>query len=58
MPPDHLLTRAEIVALLRVSSDTFRRWQKAEKVPPADVAPTRKTQQWKVSTLHAAGLRI
>jgi hypothetical protein len=58
MPDDQLLTRAEIVAILRVSSETFRRWQLAKKVPPADVAPTRKTQQWRRSTLHAAGLRI
>jgi hypothetical protein len=58
MTQDILLTRAEIVARLRISSETFRRWCAANKVPPPDVSLTRKTQQWKLSTLHAAGLRI
>lgn len=55
---DPLLTRAEIVARLRISSETMRRWVRDKRIPPPDVDITQKSQQWKLSTLHAAGLRI
>ena len=55
---DPMFTRAEIVARLRISSETMRRWERDKRMPPPDVAMTQKTRLWKLSTLHAAGLRI
>lgn len=56
--PERYYTRHELQAILGRSSETVRRWIKTGVLPPPDVAPTRETQQWKRSTLHAAGLRI
>lgn len=53
-----ILTRADITARLGVSRETIRQWIKAKKLPPPDVALSRKTTGWKRSTLSAAGIRI
>lgn len=53
-----ILTRADITARLGVSRETIRQWIKAKKLPPPDVALSRKTTGWKRSTLAAAGIRI
>jgi predicted site-specific integrase-resolvase len=58
MPDDTLLKRPELVARLRISSDTLRRWLQANRIPPPDINTTRKNQQWRVSSLRAAGLNI
>lgn len=58
LAPDRLFTRGELQRMIGRSSETFRRWIKAGKIPPPDVAPTRETQQWRRSTLHAAGIKV
>jgi hypothetical protein len=58
MPDDRLLTRAELLIILRTNSDTFSRWVREKRVPQPDVKTTQKNQQWKVSSLRAAGLNI
>ena len=55
---DVLLLRCEVVERLRITSATFTRWRAEKKVPPPDLAPPRKGQQWRLSTLHSAGLRV
>lgn len=56
--PHAILTRADIMARLGVSRETVRQWIKAGKLPPPDVALSRKTVGWKRSTLIAAGIDI
>lgn len=55
---DPIYTRADIMERLRVKSDTIRKWLKAKKLPPPDVALSRKTTGWKRSTLAAAGINL
>lgn len=55
---DPILTRADIMARLRCSRETVRQWLKAGKLPPPDVAISRKTMGWKRSTLIDAGISI
>ncbi len=56
--PDRLLTRRELHELLRVSSETIRRWMRDGKLPPPDVSVTPRTRQWWASTLRRAGVRV
>lgn len=53
---DPLYTRDELIRRHRISSRTLSRWIKERRVPPPDIAPTRQGQQWRHSTLRAAGL--
>ena len=55
---DPIYTRADIMERLQVKSDTIRKWLKAKKLPPPDVAISRKTTGWKRSTLAAAGVNL
>ena len=55
---DPIYTRADIMERLQVKSDTIRKWLKANKLPPPDVALSRKTTGWKRSTLAAAGVNL
>lgn len=56
MTDDPTYTRAELQRKLKVCGDTLTRWRREKRLPPPDIAPTRKTQQWRASTLRAAGL--
>lgn len=57
--PDRLIMRDELAkALGDVCSETMRRWLKAKKLPPPDVALSRKTKGWRLSTLRAAGINL
>jgi predicted site-specific integrase-resolvase len=58
MTQERYFHRKELVKLLDVSGETFRRWRKTGKFPPPDIAPTKKSQQWKESTLRGAGLNV
>jgi predicted site-specific integrase-resolvase len=58
MGDDVLLKRAELVQRLRINTGTLGRWMREKRIPPPDIATTRKNQQWKVSTLRAAGLNV
>ena len=55
---DRVIYRADLCKLLGVGSEAMRRWLKAGKVPPPDVAISRKTVGWRLSTLQAAGIRL
>lgn len=55
---DPIYTRASIMERLGVSRETIRQWIKAKKLPPPDVALSRKTIGWKRSTLTAAGVNL
>jgi predicted site-specific integrase-resolvase len=57
-PDDRVIYRCDLQAELRVSSETVRRWLKAGRLPRPDVAITRRTQGWRLSTLRAAGINL
>lgn len=57
--PDRIIYRSELGTLLNgACSETIRRYIKAGKIPKPDVAITRKTTGWKLSTLQAAGVGV
>lgn len=53
-----LLKRPELVERLRINTATLGRWVREKRIPPPDINTTRKNQQWKVSSLRAAGLNV
>lgn len=55
---DRVLWRDDLQATLQVSGETMRRWINANKLPKPDVALSRKTMGWKMSTLRAAGINL
>ena len=55
---DRVIWRPELQQLANVSSETIRRWIKEERLPAADVAFSRRTMGWRVSTLRAAGINL
>ena len=55
---DRVIYRAELPELLGVTSESVRRWLKAGKLPKPDVDLSQRTRGWRLSTLHAAGIRI
>jgi len=55
---DRILWPADLRKALRISPDTLARWRKAGKLPPPDVALTRRTTGWRLSTLRAAGINL
>jgi len=44
--------------MLGVGSEALRRWLKAGKLPPPDVAISRKTMGWRLSTLQKSGIGL
>ena len=56
--PDKVIWRHDLQALLSVSSETMRRWLNTGKLPPPDVAMSRKTLGWRVSTLRSNGINL
>jgi predicted DNA-binding transcriptional regulator AlpA len=55
---DRVIWRADLYETLGVGSESVRRWMKSGKLPPPDVDISQKTRGWRLSTLHAAGIRI
>jgi len=55
---DPIIWRADLPAMLRVSSETVRKYLKAKKLPPPDVDLSLKARGWKLSTLRAAGINL
>ena len=55
---DRVLWPADLRAMLRVSQDTLSRWRKSGKLPAPDVALSRQTTGWRISTLRAAGINL
>jgi predicted DNA-binding transcriptional regulator AlpA len=56
--PDRVIFRAELMSLMNVTSESVRRWMVAGRLPKPDVAISRKTLGWRLSTLRAAGINI
>ena len=55
---DRVIWRHDLQSLMEVSSETMRRWLNNKKLPTPDVAMSRKTLGWRVSTLRNAGINI
>ena len=55
---DRVIFRPELQSLMSVTSETIRRWMKANRLPRPDVAMSRKTLGWRISTLRNAGINI
>ncbi len=57
-PSDRVIFRSELQELMHVTSESVRRWMRAGRLPAPDVAISRKTLGWRLSTLRAAGINI
>lgn len=55
---DRVIWRPDLQQMMGVTSETMRRWMKANRLPAPDVAMSRKTLGWRVSTLRNAGINI
>ena len=55
---DRILVRSDLCEMLGVSSETIRRWLNSGALPKPDIALSRKTQAWRLSSLNAAGIGI
>lgn len=55
---DRIIYRQDLYKLIGVTSETLRRWIIDGKMPPADIAISRRTVGWRLSTLHAAGIKL
>lgn len=55
---DRVIWRPDLQKQMGVSSETVRRWLNANKLPAPDVAMSRKTLGWRLSTLRAAGINL
>ena len=55
---DRVIFRPELQSLMSVTSETIRRWMKLNRLPRPDVAMSRKTLGWRISTLRNAGINI
>lgn len=55
---DRVIWRPQLQEMMGVTSETVRRWMRANRLPTPDVAMSRKTLGWRVSTLRAAGINI
>lgn len=58
MSEDRIIYRQDLYKMLGVTSETLRKWLKDNRLPPADIAISRRTVGWRLSTLHAAGIRL
>jgi len=57
-PGECLVWRRDLQALMKVSSETMRRWLRAGKLPEPDLNLSSHTVAWKRSTLEQAGIRL
>lgn len=53
-----VIWRPDLQVQLNVTLRTIRRWIISGKLPPPDVDISRRTKGWRLSTLHAAGIRL
>lgn len=58
MTEDKVIWRKALQDFLGVSSETMRRYINANKLPQPDVALSRKTMGWRLSTLHSHGINL
>lgn len=55
---DRVIWRPQLQEMMGVSGNTITRWIKTKKLPVPDVAMSRRTLGWRVSTLRAAGINL
>lgn len=55
---DRVIWRPQLQKMMGVTSETIRRWMRANRLPTPDVAMSRKTLGWRVSTLRAHGVNL
>lgn len=55
---DRVIWRPDLEKTLGRSSSTIRRWLQDGRLPKPDVDISRRTQGWRLSTLHDAGIRV
>lgn len=55
---DRVIYRRDLCAMLGIGSECLRRWIRDKKFPPPDIAITRRTVGWRLSTLQAAGIGL
>ena len=55
---DRVIWRPQLQELMGVTSETVRRWMKDKRLPPPDVAMSRRTLGWRISTLRASGVNL
>jgi predicted DNA-binding transcriptional regulator AlpA len=55
---DRVIFRPELMRTMGVTTETIRRWMKAKRLPAPDVAMSRKTLGWRLSTLRSAGINL
>lgn len=55
---DRVIWRPDLQKMMGVTSETVRRWMRDHRLPEPDVAMSRKTLGWRVSTLRAHGLNF
>jgi hypothetical protein len=58
MADDPVIWRCDLTTKMGVTSETVRRWIRAGKLPKPDVAMSRITLGWRLSTLRAAGINF
>lgn len=55
---DRVIWRPDLQKMMGVTSETVRRWMKENRLPAPDVAMSRKTLGWRISTLRAHGVNF
>lgn len=55
---DRVIWRPQLQQMMGVTSETIRRWMRDHRLPEPDVAMSRKTLGWRVSTLRAHGVNL
>lgn len=55
---DRVIFRPELMKTMNVTSETIRLWMIASRLPAPDVAMSRKTLGWRLSTLRNAGINL
>lgn len=55
---DRILWMRDLRTALGISAPTLRRWRAQGKFPKPDVEITPRVVGWRLSTLHAAGIKL
>lgn len=55
---DRIVFRPELCEMFGVGSEAIRRWMKIGKLPKPDIAISRRTMGWRLSTLNSAGVGL
>lgn len=55
---DRVIWRPDLCTMLGVGSQCVREWIKKGKLPQPDIDLSTRTKGWRMSTLHAAGIKL